>query len=115
MLHFNLISNSYFDYLIDYNDFVKNSVYFFVLVIFLYNLSYMVIHSLCNWCCSEVVFLNCCYCIHFCLVDFDLSSCIDRMIYLVLYIFEVCFGYLVAFVYIRIYYVRIVGNNYTIF
>ena len=51
----------------------------------------------------------------FCLVDFDHSSCIDRMIYLVLYIFEVCFGYLVSFVYIRIYYVRIVGNNYIIF
>ena len=49
MLHLNLISNSYFDYLIYYNDFVKNSVYFFVLVIFLYNLSYMVIDSLCNW------------------------------------------------------------------
>ena len=74
MLLLNLISNSYFDYLIDYNDFVKNSVYFFVLVIFLYNLSYMVIDFLCNWCCSEVVFLNCSYCIHFCLVDFDLSS-----------------------------------------
>ena len=114
MLHLNLISNSYFDYLIDYNDFVKKSVYFFVLVIF-YNLSYMVIDFSCNWCCLEVVFLNCCYCIHFCLVDFDLSSCIDKMIYLVLYIFEVCFAYPVAFVYIRIYYVRIVGNNYTIF
>ena len=46
---------SHFDYLIDYNDFVKNSVYFFVLVIFLYNLSYMVIDSLCNWCCSEEI------------------------------------------------------------
>ena len=62
VLHWNLIWNScfgYFDYSIGYNYFVKNFVYFFVLVIFLYNLSYMVIDSLCNWCCSEVVFLNC--------------------------------------------------------
>ena len=73
------------------------------------------IDSLCKWCCSEVVFLICCYYIYFCLVDFDLFSYFDRTIYLVLYAFEVCFGYLVVFVYIRKYYVRIVGNNYTIF
>ena len=58
----------YFDYSICYNYFVRNFVYSFVLMIFLYNLSYMVIDSLCNWCCSEVVFLNCYYDICFCLV-----------------------------------------------
>ena len=115
MLHWNLISNSYFEYLIDYNYFVKNFVYFFVLVIFLYNLSYMVIDTFCNWCCSEVVFLNCFYYINFCLLDFDLFSYIDRTIYLVLSAFEVYSDYLVVFVYIRKYCVRIVGNNYTIF
>ena len=73
VLYWNLIVNSYFGYFgysIDYIYFVKNFVYFFVVVIFLYNLSYMVIDSLCNWCCSEVVFLNCYYYIYFCLVDF---------------------------------------------
>ena len=115
MLNLNLIWSSYFDYLVYCNDFVMNFVYFFVLVIFLYNLSYMVIEFSCNWHSSEVVFLNCCCCIHFCSVDFDLFSCTDRMIYLVLYIFEVCFDCPVVFVYIQKYYVRIVGNNYTSF
>ena len=49
VLHWNLILNSYFgyfDYLIGYNYFVENFVDFFVLVIFLYNLSYMKIDSL---------------------------------------------------------------------
>ena len=115
MLYSNLVWSSYFDYLVYYNDFVTNFVYFFVLVIFLYNLSYMVIEFSCNWYCSEVVFLNCYYYIYFCLVDFDLFSCIDRTIYLVLYAFEVYSDCLVVFVYIRKYCVRIVGNNYTIF
>ena len=118
VLYWNLIVNSYFDYFgysIDYNYFVKNFVYFFVLVIFLYNLSYMVIDSLCNLYSSERVFLNCCYYIYFCLVDFDLFSCIERIIYLVLNAFEVYSDCLVVFVYIRRYCVRIVGNNYTIF
>ena len=115
MLDWNLISNSYFDFLIGYNYFVKDFVYFFVLVIFLYNLSYLVIDSLCNWCCSEVVFLNCYNYIYFCTVYFDLFSCIDRTIYLVLYSFEVYSDCLVVFVYIRRYFVRIVGNNYIIF
>ena len=115
MLYLNLIWSSYFDYLVYYNGFVMNFVYFFVLVIFLYNLSYMVIEFSCNWYCSEVVFLNCCCCIHFCSVDFDLFSGTDRMIYLVPFIFEVCFDCPVVFVYIQKYYVRIVGNNYTIF
>ena len=118
LLHWNLILNSYFgyfDYSIGYNYFVKSFVYFFVLVIVLYNLSFMVIDSLCNWCCSEVVFLNCYYYIYFCSVGFDLFSCIGRTIYLGLYAFEVSSDCLVDFVYIRRYCVRIVGNNYTIF
>ena len=118
VLNWNLIVNSYFGYFgysIDYIYFVKNFVYFFVRVIYLYNLSYMMIDSLCNLCCSEVVFLNCYYYIYFCLVDFCLFSCIDRTIYLVLYAFEVYSDCLVVFFYIRKYCVRIVGNNYTIF
>ena len=88
MLYWNLNVNSYFSYFgysIDYIYFVRNFVYFFVRVIYLYNLSYMVIDSLCSLCCLEVVFLNCYYYIYFCLVDFGLFSCIDRTIYLVLY------------------------------
>ena len=115
MLYLNLIWSSYFNYLVYCSDFVMNFAYFFVLVIFLYNLSYMVIDFLYNLYCSGVVFLNCCCCTQFCSVDFDLSSYIDRMIYLVLYIFEVYFDCLAVFVYIQKYYVRIVGNNYTIF
>ena len=88
---------------------------FFVWAIYLYNLSYMVIGFLSNLSYLEVVFLNYYYYIYFCLVDFDLFSCIDRMIYLVLCAFEVYSDYLVVFVYIRRYCVRIVGNNYTIF
>ena len=118
VLYWNLIVNSYFgyfDYSIDYIYFVRNFVYFIVRVIYLYNLSYTVIDSLCNLCCSEVVFLNCFYYIYFCLVDFGLFSCIDRTINLVLYAFEVYSDCLVVFVYIRKYCVRIVGKNYTIF
>ena len=118
VLYWNLIVNSYFGYFgysIDYIYFVRNFVYFFVRVIYLYNLSYMVIDSLCNLCCSEVVFLNCYYYIYFCLADFGLFSCIDRTIYLVLYAFELYSDCLVVFVYIRKYCVRIIGNNYTTF
>ena len=43
MLYLNLIWSSYFDYLVYCSDFVMNFAYFFVLVIFLYNLSYMLI------------------------------------------------------------------------
>ena len=105
----------YFGYSIGYIYFVRNFVYFLVRVIYLYNLSYMVVDSLCNKSCLEVVFLNCYYDICFCLVDFGLFSCIDRMICLVLCAFEVYFDCLSVFVYIRKYCVRIVGNNYTIF
>ena len=118
VLYWNLIMNSYFGYFaysIDYIYFVRNFVYFFVRVIYLYNFSYMMIDSSCNLCYSEVVFLNCYYCIYFCLVDFGLFSCIDRTIYLVPYSFEVYSDCLVVFVYVRKYCVRIVGNNYTIF
>ena len=87
MLYLNLIWSSYFDYLVYCSDFVMNFAYFFVLVIFLYNLSYMVIDFLYNLYCSGVVFLNCCCCTQFCSVDFDLFSCFDRMIYLVLFLF----------------------------
>ena len=90
-------------------------MYFLVRVIYLCNLNYMVIDSLCNLSCSEVVFLNSFYYIYFCLVDFGLFSCIDRMIYLSPCTFEVYSDCLVVFVYIRKYCVRIVGNNYTIF
>ena len=90
-------------------------MYFLVRVIYLYNLSYMVIDSLCNLSCSEVVFLSCYYYMYFCLVDFGLFSCIDRTIYLVLCGFEVYSDCLVVFVYIRKNGVRIVGNFYTIF
>ena len=105
----------YFDYLIDYIYFVRNFVNFFVLVIYLYNLSNKVIGFLNNWNYLEVVYQSCYYYVYFCLVNFGLFSCIDRMIYLVLCTFLVCSGYLVAFVYIRQYCVRIFGNNYTIF
>ena len=65
-------------------------MYFLVRVIYLYNLSYMVIGFLCNLSYLEVVFLNFYYYIYFCLVDFGLFSYIDRTIYLVLCAFEVC-------------------------
>ena len=104
----------YFDYLIDYIYFVRNFVNFFVLEIYLYNLSYMVIGFSSSSSCLEVVFQSCYYCVYFCLVDFDLFSCTDRMIYLVLCIFMACFDCLAVFGYIRQYCVRIVGNNYTI-
>ena len=112
------IVNSYFGYFgysIDYIYFGRNFVYFLVRVIYLYNLSYMAIDSLYNLSCLEVVFLNCFYYIYFCFVDFNLFSCIDIMIYLVLCAFEVYSDSLAVFVYIRKYCVRIVGNNYTIF
>ena len=86
---------------------------FFVLEIYLHNLSYMVSGFSKNSSCLEVVFQSCYYCVYFCLVDFDLFSCIDRMIHLDLCIFVVYFGCLAVFVYIRQYCVRIVGNNYT--
>ena len=76
-------------------------MYFLVWVIYLYNLSYMVIDSLCNLSYLEVVFLNCYYYIYFCLVDFGIFSCIGRMIYLVLCAFEVYSDCLDVFVYIR--------------
>ena len=87
LLCLNSIVNSYFGYFgysIGYVYFVRNFVNFFVLAIYLYNLSYMVIDFLSNLSYLKVVFLNYYYYINFCLVDFDLFSCIDRMIYLVL-------------------------------
>ena len=104
----------YFDYLIDYNYFVKNFMNFFVLEIYLYNLSYMVIDFMSSPSCLEKVFQSCYCCVYFCLVDFDLFPCNDRMIYLVLCVFVVYFDCLAVFVYIRQYCVRIVGNSYTI-
>ena len=118
LLCLNSIVNSYFGYFgysIGYTYFVRNFAYFLVRVIYLYNLSYMVIDFLCNLSCLEVVFLNCYYYIYFCLVDYGLFSCIDRMIYLVFCAFEVYSDCLVVFVYIRKYCVRIDGDNYTIF
>ena len=88
---------------------------FFVCAIYLYNLSYMVIDFLSNLSYLEVVFLNYYYYINICLVDFDLFTCIDRMICLILCAFEVYFDCLVVFVYIRRYCVRIVGSKCTIF
>ena len=105
----------YFGYSIGYVYFVRNFVNFFVRAIYLPNLSYMLIGFLSNLSCLEVVFLNYFYYIYFCLVDLDLFSCIDGMIYMVLCAFEVYSDYLVVFVYIRQYCVRIVGNIYTIF
>ena len=62
-----------------------------------------------------VFFLNFYYYKCFCGVNFDLSSCIDEKICWVLYIFVVYFDYLVVFVCIQRYCVRIFDNNYTIF
>ena len=62
----------YFDYLIDYIYFVRNFVNFFVLEIYLYNLSYMVIGFVNNLNYLEVVFQSCYYCVYFCLVDLGL-------------------------------------------
>ena len=120
LLCLNSIVNSYFYigyfvYLIDCIYFVSHFVNFVVRAIYLYNWSYMVIDFLNNLGYLEVVFLNYYYYIFFCLVGFDLFSYIDRMTYLVLCAFEVYSDCLVVFVYIRQYYVRIVGNNYTIF
>ena len=61
-----------------------------------------------------VVYQSCYYYVYFCVVNFDLFSCIGRMICLVLCVFAVCFDCLVVFVYIRQYCVRIFDNNYTI-
>ena len=105
----------YFDYLIDYIYFVRNFANFFVLVIYLYNLKYKMIRFLNKLNYLEVVFQSCYYCVYFCLVDFGLFSCTDRMIYSVLCNFVVYSDCLVAFVYILQYCVRIFGNNYTIF
>ena len=44
-----------------------------------------------------MVFMNYFYCERFCWVNFDLFSCTDEMIYLVLYFFVVYFGYFVVF------------------
>ena len=118
LLYWNSIVNSYFGYFgysIGYIYFVSSFVCFLVRVIYLYNFSYMVIDFLCNLSCSEVVFLNCYYYMYFWFVDFGLFSCIDRMIYLVLFAYEVYSDCLVVFVYIRKYCVHIVGNNYIIF
>ena len=114
----NSIGNNYFGYFgysIGYIYFVRNFVNFLVWVIYLFNLSYMVIDFLCNLSFLEVVFLNYYYYIYFFLVDFNLFSCIDRMIYLVVCAFEVYSDCLVVFVYIRRYCVRVVGSNCTIF
>ena len=71
--------NSYFyidcfDYSIGYFYFVRNFVHFFVLAIYLHNLSYMLIGFLTNSSCLEVVFQSYYYCVYFCLVGFDLFS-----------------------------------------
>ena len=102
----NSIVNSYFDfdnldYLIDYINFVRNFVNFFVPEIYLYNLSYMVIDFMSSSSFLEVVFQSCYYCVYFCLVYFDLFSCTERMIYLDLCVFVVYFDCLAVFVYIR--------------
>ena len=115
----NLILNSYFDieyfdYLIDYIFFVRNFVIFFDMVIILDNLDYKVIVVLSNLSYLKMSFLNYFYYERFCLVNFDLFSCVDEMIYLVVYIFVVFSGYLVVFVCIRQCCVRNIGNNYTI-
>ena len=92
LLCLNSIVNSYFGYFgysIGYIYFVRTFVNFLVRVIYLYNLSFMVVDFLSKLSFLEVVFLNCYYYIYFCLVDFGLFSCIDRMIYLVLCAFEV--------------------------
>ena len=68
-----------------------------------------------NLFCLEVVFQSYYYCECFCLVYFDLFSCIDKMIYLVFFTFVVYFGCLVVLVCIKQCCVRIFGNNYTIF
>ena len=118
VLYWNLIVNCYFGYFgysIDYICFVRNFVYFLVRVIYLYNLSYVVIGFLCNLSYLEVVLLNCYYYIHFCSVDSGLFSClIERLIWFFC-AFEIYSDCLVVFVYIRKYCVRIVGNNYTSF
>ena len=53
---------------------------FFVLGIYLYNLSYMVIGFVNNFNYLEVVFQRCYYCVYFYLVSFGFFSCTDRMI-----------------------------------
>ena len=120
LFNFNPIVNSYldfdyFDYLIENIYFVRNFVNFFVLEIYLQNLSYRVIGFLSNSNCLEVVFQSYYYCVFFCFVDFGLFSCTDRIIYSVFCTFVVYSDYPVVFVYIRQYCVRIFGNNYTIF
>ena len=65
--------------------------------------------------CLELVFQNYYYCECSYLVNFDLFSCTDKMICLVLCIFVVYSGCLVVFVCIQQCYVRIFGNSYTIF
>ena len=103
--------NDFFDYLIDYIYFVRYFVNFFVLVICLYNHSYKAIDFLNNWKYLEVVFQSYFYREYFYLVNFGLFSCIDKMIYLVLYTFVVYFGYLAVFVDNRQCCVRIYGKN----
>ena len=88
---------------------------FFGMVIVFFNLYYRVIAVLSNLKPLEVVFLNYFYYECFCWVNFDLSLCIDEMICYVLYVFVVYFGYLVVFVCIQQFCVRIDDNNYTIF
>ena len=64
-----------------------------------------------NLSCLEVVLQNYFYCGYFYLANFDLFSCTDKMICLVLCTSD-C---LVVFVCIQQCYVRIFGNSYTIF
>ena len=71
---------------------------------FLNDLSYLV-----------VVFQSYCYFECFCVVNFDLFACFDRMIYLVLCTFVIFFYCLASFICIQQYCVRIFGNSYTIF
>ena len=88
---------------------------FFGLVICLCSLSYRVIGFLNNLNCLEFVFQNYFYSECFYLVNFDLFSCINKMICLVLCTFVVYSGCLVDFVCIQQCYVCIFGNSYTIF
>ena len=71
--------------------------------------------SLNNLSCLEVVFQSYYFCEYFYLVYFDLFSCIDKMICLVLYTFVVYFDCLVVFFCLQQGYDRIFNKIYTIF
>ena len=90
------------------NDFVN----FVDLVFFRENYFNRKVFSICFcFSCLEVVFLSCCYSEHFCLINFDLSSSIDKKICLVLFVFVVYLGCLVGFMCLQQCYVHICDNN----